>query len=128
MFLALFVAAVSLYIYTLTANPLYREPVPHVQLGKVNITTSRNWGLGGSLLFYNRSLPYQANVTYAPREGEKTAIKHFDFCGVHFWALESLSLGNWWTLAFSLWYPMAFFALFPCMRVFKRVASQPSEH
>ena len=114
-------ACLGIYAHALIVNPLYNQTLPHVTVGGINISTTSHWGLGGSVLFYNRELPYLRNITYGPVPGEDLQTKGFDGWGIHYSALVSSATGTWWSFMFSLWYPISFLGILPSVYLIRHV-------
>jgi hypothetical protein len=128
---ALLLGFVLVYIYAVAIDPLYKNPMRRLSVSdNINLTVTKHWGWGGSVIFYNQDLPYLRNISYGLAKGEHENIGGFDFCGIHFWRFQTTTMPKiWWTLMFSLWYPIAICAvcLLICMRYQMR-RNAPRDH
>jgi hypothetical protein len=125
-----FLGCVSLMIYAQIAAPPIRIDgsgvyCPHISFGTgVNATVLKDWG--GCAIAFNQSYPYGGSTIGVA--GDKSIVeKGWDGWGIYFRSFNTVGKHDlWWTLKFSLWYPVVAFGILPAIFVIKRVRVIPS--
>ena len=118
-----FLGFVGLYIYAHVADPhTHLESssayCPHVSLGDVKATVVKDWG--GNVVFFNQAVPFFGGTISLA--GDKTVSETgWDGCGTYFRIVKDTKrTDNWWTLMFSLWYPIIIFSVLPAVYVVQK--------
>lgn len=124
--IALLFGFVALYIYISAADPIPRTDEsgihwPYLSLGNdVHLTITKRWG--GNVIMFNKEGPYIGATVITMSETNTVSENGWNSCGVSFHLIRDNRMSNnWWTLAFSPWYPIIIFGILPAICLFKRL-------
>jgi hypothetical protein len=117
----LFCGFVGLYIYTLIADPNLNistsgkwlvKSYPHFSLGNdFKITVTKDGG--GNVIFFNQDAPIVGALVVDI--GEHTGSEEgWNSLGIDYRIVKDTRRSDsWWTLNFSIWYPIIIFSILP---------------
>lgn len=115
-----------IYVFATATNPRVDEFGVHwsyVSLGNdVQITLTKDWG--GSVIFFNQKEPAIGGsfiINHGDKNRTETDIGGGEF-GFRFSLIkDSTRADKWWTLAFSLWYPIIISSILPIVFVARKM-------
>jgi hypothetical protein len=114
-----FLTFVGLFIYAWTVKPnLYFESHHYFPIfGGIKMTVTDRWG--GNILFFDQEAPYTDSIVSLT--GDKTSVKGCDGWGIYFRLIINPDRkDSWWTLMFSLWYPIVIFCVLPLISLIQK--------
>jgi hypothetical protein len=125
-----FCGFVGQYIYALIADPhldisrsgkWFVKSYPHISFGndfKVTVTKDR----GGNIILFNQDAPIVGALVVDM--GEHTGSEDsWNGLGIDYRIVKDTRRSDsWWTLNFSIWYPIIIFSILPLIFLLKRLA------
>jgi hypothetical protein len=101
-------AFLTLYGYAWIVKPDVFQPSSRIHVvGDLGVYVTGSWG--GQIAIFNYDAPYLGSML-----GDAKIIGGFDNCGIYFRRIRyDIPKKDWWTLMFSLWYPIIIFGVTP---------------
>ncbi|MEI9863238.1 MAG: hypothetical protein WDN00_01485 [Limisphaerales bacterium] len=114
---AFFLIFVGLAIYAWTIKPSLRSEPYFPIFSGVKITATELWG--GNVIFFNQEAPYTGSIVSLGDDG--VIVNGCTGYGIYYRLIKDPArTDSWWTLMFSLWYPVVTFSILPLIFLIKK--------